>query len=579
VEDRSAEMGMACTRVAERMMASVGAAPAPAQAVFEESLDVARAGVLLSIPALAANGLLKHSEKLFELPHGFYGVIHIFLTLAWMALTRVKNCERLRYEPCGEWGLLLGLDRIPEARTMRSKIAVLAQQKAVREWSSLLSRQWMEDDPQAAGTLYVDGHVRVYHGSQTKLPRRFVSRERLCLRGVTDYWVNDASGRPYFVLSTPLTDGLLAMLRKEIVPRLLAEVPGQPSDEELAADPRLARFTLVFDREGYSPAFMKEMWQKRIACVNYHKFPGEPWPESEFVERRVELAHAAAATMKLAERATLLSSGLWVREVRKLTDGGHQTSIISTDYRCDAPSMAGRMFSRWSQENFFRYMIQNFDLDALAGYFVEPVDETTKVVNPARRSLDAQIANLAAKRRRKLAEFAERTIGPGSDDRQVAEHQARQGALREQIEQIELELGGEKQKRAQTPKKIELGKLPEEQRFGLLAPTKKLFLDTIRMIAWRAETAMVEILREKLARPDDARALMREIFTTEADIIPDYEERTLTIRLHHLTNNVSDQAARHLAQHLTDSQTLYPGTDMRLIYTMVSEHNPRDQEV
>jgi hypothetical protein len=570
---------MACTRVAERMLVSVGATAGTAEAVFEESLDVARAGVLLSIPALAANGLLRHSDKLFKLPQGFYGVIHIFLTLAWMALTRVKNCERLRYEPCGEWGRLLGLDRIPEARTMRSKIGALAQEEAVREWSSLLSREWMEDDPEAAGSLYVDGHVRVYHGSRTKQPRRYVSRERLCLRGVADYWVNDGTGRPYFVLSTPLTDGLLAMLRQEIVPRLLEEVPRQPSPEQLAADPLLARFTLVFDREGYSPAFFKEMWDKRIACVTYHKFPGQPWPDSEFCECKVELAHGAAVTMKLAERGTRLGCGLWVREVRKLAEGGHQTSVISTEYRCEATSVAGRMFSRWSQENFFRYMIQHFDLDALAGYFVEPVDETAKVVNPARRTLDAQIATLAAKRRRKLAEFAERTIGADSDDTKVAQHQARQAALREQIDLIEQQLEHEKAKRSHTPKKIELKQLPENERFGLLAPTKKLFLDTIRMIAWRAETAMVEILREKLARPDDARALLREIFTTEADIIPDHDARTLTIRLHHLTNNISDQAARHLIQHLTDSQTLYPGTDMRLVFKMVSEQNLRDQEV
>jgi hypothetical protein len=30
--------------------------------------------------------------------------------------------------------------------------------------------------------------VRVYHGSLTNVPRRYVARERLCLRGTTDYW-------------------------------------------------------------------------------------------------------------------------------------------------------------------------------------------------------------------------------------------------------------------------------------------------------------------------------------------------------------------------------------------------------
>jgi hypothetical protein len=41
-------------------------------------------------------------------------------------------------------------------------------------------------------------------------------------------------------------------LREQIVPRLKADVPNQPTEEQLEADPLLSRFTIVFDREGYS---------------------------------------------------------------------------------------------------------------------------------------------------------------------------------------------------------------------------------------------------------------------------------------------------------------------------------------
>ena len=109
--------------------------------------------------------------------------------------------------------------------------------------------------------LYVDGHVRLYHGSQTSLPKRYVSRQRLCLRGTTDYWVNDALGQPFFVVERPIDHGLLEALRSDIVPRLLKDVPGQPTVEESKADRYRARFVILFDREGYSPEFFKEMWQ------------------------------------------------------------------------------------------------------------------------------------------------------------------------------------------------------------------------------------------------------------------------------------------------------------------------------
>ena len=80
---------------------------------FASSTDVPLGGVLWALPALLAEGLLRHSRKLFTLPEGFYPLETIFLVLAFMALVRVRSLEALRYEPPGEWGELVGLDRIP----------------------------------------------------------------------------------------------------------------------------------------------------------------------------------------------------------------------------------------------------------------------------------------------------------------------------------------------------------------------------------------------------------------------------------------------------------------------------------
>jgi hypothetical protein len=123
-----------------------------------------------------------------------------------------------------------------------------------------------------------------------------------------------------------------------------------------------------------------------------------------------------------------------------------------------------------------------------------------------------------------------------------------------------------------------LGQLAEPERFAQLAPVRKQLMDTIRMIADRAETALALLVRDVLARTDDARSLLREIFTTEADLIPNDQDHTLTVRLHHLTIALSDQAARFLAAHLNESETLHPGTNLRLIFKLVSDENPPCQE-
>jgi len=255
-------MGTACTRVVERACAAAG--EGEAQVRFEPCLDVPKAGVLCAVPALLANGILEGAEKLLGKISGYYTIFQILLVLAFMTLCRIKTVERLRENPPGEFGKLLGLDRIPEARCLREKMDALSEANAAEIWAAHLSRHWMESEPEAAGTLYVDGHVRVYHGKLTKLPRRYVTRQRLCLRGTTDYWVNDAIGRPFFLIEKPIDPGLIQVIEHEIVPQLLKEVPNQPDEKAFEADAHLCRFVLVFDREGYSPDFFARMWRKKL---------------------------------------------------------------------------------------------------------------------------------------------------------------------------------------------------------------------------------------------------------------------------------------------------------------------------
>ena len=243
--------------------------------------------------------------------------------------SRLKHPEALRYCAPGEWGKLLGLDRIPEVKTLRNKLKILSEQGRTSEWSAQLCEDWMQASPQDSSVLYVDGHVRVYHGEQTQLPRHYVARERLCLRATTDYWVNALGGKPFFVINEAVDPGLVKVLSKEIVPRLLRDVPGQPSTQQLEEDHLLHRFTLVFDREGYSPDLMQECWQKRVACLTYNKHPGPDWSVEEFIEHNVTVGQAAPTAMMLAERGVKLSNALWVREVRRLSENAHQTSVLA----------------------------------------------------------------------------------------------------------------------------------------------------------------------------------------------------------------------------------------------------------
>jgi hypothetical protein len=421
---------------------------------------------------------------------------------------------------------------------------------------------------ESVGLFYADGHVRVYHGSLTDLPRRYVARERLCLRGTTDYWINGLDGAPFFVLTQPVNPGLIAALRQNIVPRLLAQAP-QPEAQALEADPFLPRLTLIFDREGYSPDFFAELQAQRVAILTYHKFPGQPWPLAEFAQHSVQLHSGQNVELQLAERGTRLSNGLWVREVRELSATGTQSSILSTDMRLDLTRIAARMAARWSQENFLKYMREHYGLDRLIEHGTQPLPEAMVVVNPAWRRLNQSVRKESARLYRLRAEFGARTLPPQPSAEQVQNFERRGGELRDKIQAQELKLREFKAQRRQTPTKLTLKELPEAERFAQLKTEKKHFIDTIKLIAYRAESALAGEVREALARDDDARALLRRVFVAPANLRPDPFAQTLTVELHRLGSPLQDTAVAHLCQLLTDSETLFPTTNLRLIFRQV----------
>lgn len=568
--DSQGVFGVATLRSMDRVAAAVGLLEA-APLQFESVDDVPMGGVLCALPALLALGLLSHTRDTFSLPKGFYPIESIFIVLALLALARIRSLESLRYQAPGEWGKLIGLDRVPEVKTMREKLELLcAEPGRAQRWSSNLAKEWMANAPEAAGTIYIDGHVRVYHGDLTKLPRRHVAREKLFLRGTTDYWANAMDGQPFFVVTKPVDPGLLTVLRENIVPRLKSDVPDQPTVDELTNQPHLHRFTLVFDRAGYSPDFFKEMRDERIAVVTYHKFPDSPWDDSEFHTRPVKLVNGEDVDLALAERGTCLSNGLWVREIRHRDNRGHQTSVISTDYTSSMDRVAASMFARWCQENFFKYMLEHYGLDRLIEYGTEPIPDTTRVVNPAWRKLDSQVRKSAAILAKEQAQFGALHLPASANHEEVNKHELQKGQVLQRVQDHQGELDALKLQRKSAPKHVDIKDLPEADRFSQLQSDKKHLVDTIKMMAYRAETTLAHLAAEKLKRADeDARAWVRGLFQSAVDLRPDLQAKTLTVRLHRQATPSQDATLEHVCDELTQTETIYPGTDLRLIFQPV----------
>ncbi len=525
-----------------------------AEIVFEACESLEYGGVLFLLPFLLANGLFSYKQYYSERYSGYYDFDSVMLTVAFMYLCRIKNAEKLKHYSPGAIGKLIGLDRIPEARCLRSVIKELTLQERAGEWNAYLAESWINQED--TNIYYIDGHVQVYHGYQANLGKKHVSRQKLCLPGMVEFWVNNADGLPYFYVTGQVNEKLQEAITTQITPNLLKLTDGRVSKQDLDADALLPRFSLVFDREAYSPLFFKQLWDSfRIAVITYRKNVTDKWDEQDFTAFDVDAG--IDTTMYLCEKQVEIN-GVKMREVRKLTSSGHQTSVITTNFKISTVLIAVYMFSRWVQENFFRYMRQEYDMDKIMQYGIDQLDKTIMVVNKEHSKLTYRLKKTREKKARRQAKLFElKTQNIDSELEETGKNIEKQLQIHQQIQELESEEHDIIARRKQVPYKISIGDMPEEIRYNKLKTESKHLQNIIKMICYRAETAFANLLAPHYIKSNDQiRALVKSIIFAKADIYPDYQKSTLTIRLNGLATPRDNLAVSEICHTLNDYEAV-----------------------
>lgn len=229
------------------------------------------AGALVILPALAVTGLLACFEETYgRAKAAFYGLRSLVLTVVFATLVGEPRAEGLtRIDPV-DVGRLLGLDRAPEPKTLRRRMAALAKRSLADRLLGALARRHADAHSDALGVLYVDGHVRAYHGG-ANVPKAHVARMRLSMPAEVDTWVADRNGDGLLVVSAPPGASLVAELRR--VTAWAREIVGPDR-----------RPTIGFDRGGWSPALFAELRRAGFDILTYRKGPKRPEPRRAFSE-------------------------------------------------------------------------------------------------------------------------------------------------------------------------------------------------------------------------------------------------------------------------------------------------------
>ena len=559
-------------RDAERALARFGLLGEGAAPAFTPGARYPLAGLLLALPPLAQSGLLDCARQVYgRLRNGFYSLEVMLIVLVFMALLREARAEGATRIPPDALGRVLGLDRAPEVKTIRRKLAELAAAGKAADLQLALARHHAAAAPDTLGFLYIDGHTRAYFGKRD-IQKMHVTRLKFPGPATEETWVTGCAGDPLLVVMAQPSSSLAAQIR-DLLP-VLRDIAGPG-----------AKPVLCFDRGGWSPALFADITDAGFDLLTYRKNDtGKDIPDlpgTAFALAGCTGDDGREHAYDLADTTTdlTISEGehkgrvLTLRQVTRRKPGDtRQVRILTTRPAADLPAAAViyRMTSRWREENYFRYGRAHFALDALDSYAVTAEDPARTVPNPAKKTAAAAVrtarktlATAETARQDKLA--ALRSPAPGTSAVITNQVLARLDAP---VTAARRDLAAAQAAARAIPAKIPLAE--HNPAMVKLDTETKLITHAIRMAACNTETILARALNGRYARAgEEAYALIREALHASGDIT--ISGSTLHIRLDPLSAPRRTRALAALCEQLTTTATRYPGTHLALHYE-VKEH-------
>jgi hypothetical protein len=330
------------------------------------------------------------------------------------------------------------------------------------------------------------------------------------------------------------------------------------------------RITVVFDRGGYSPGLFQQILAGGLDLLTYRKGRYPHIARKKFRLRRTVVEGRSFSYLLADQEVRLLKGRLRLRQVTRRMDNGHQTPILTSRRDQSAARVAYRMFDRWRQENFFKYLREEYALDALAEYAVVPDDPTREVPNPAWAAVDAQLQQAHAQLDRLQAEYGlEAFTNVEQQRRTMRGFKTAHGKLSQKIWDVWQRVLQLEARRAKVPRRVPVQTVMSEP-VAKLAPELKHLTNLIKMVAYQAEGDLLRSVAPHYRRVDDkGRTLIQSALVSAADLQVTKQELRLTLAP--LSSPHRTRAIAALCKELDQSNTLFPGSHLRLRYAIQAD--------
>jgi transposase len=533
--------------------------------VFGTQHNVRSAGLLLGIPILVTHGVFADAVRIFgHIGPAFYGIRNVVATVLLMFLARINRPEHLKEHSPRELGAVLGLDRAPEMKTLRRKIRRLSALGKSLEFMRQLARRHLQRKGSTKLWLLVDGHVSVYSGKR-KLKKQHVTRLRISLPAVLDYWLNDDSGDPVLAVTGVAKKGMT-----KLVPGLIEEMRQQGETRPV---------TVIFDREGWSPQmFARLAAMPGVFFLSYRKAGKKKklpqLPAGEFLSCQGEI-DGQKVEFELADKSIHIDYGprgkrkrLRMRQISRQKQNGDQTHVVTNDRASAALVLAHHMFGRWGQENFFKYLGDEADFDGLWTYAMEDADADQEVANPERKKLAAKM-----NKTREHLEDLTRQYGERALDNQESRRPTMRGFkianidLTQELCRATEELARLKQRYDSIPVTVPIRETLKGNTLQQVRVETRRLIHCFRIAAFRAESALRELLRPNYPRwRQDGRTIIQSMLQSSGDL--EVRPGMLHVILAPQSAPHRSRALARLCEELNALETKYPGSDLALKFSV-----------
>ena len=460
--------------------------------------------------------------------------------------------EQVKHLAAAEAGPLAGLVMLPELRTLRPKLAAIADGTDPLKIQQLFASAMLAADPVTSGVYYVDDHFVPYTGARP-VAKGWNNKRGRAERGRADTHVTAHDGRAVcFVSGEP--SGLSVTL-----PKALAGLK--------KAVPAGTRIMLGFDRGGAYAQVFRHCREQKVHWVTYRRAPLAV-PAMLPVITTIT-SGGRARQIAWAEETVQLEDYGEARQITLFEHGKVALQILTSDFDACPAEILAWLKSRWREENFLKYASENYGIDKICDY-AAGIEVNTKLTdNPARKAANTQVRdadkNLAAAERAFAALLADPSVPPAVKNGKLipaAEHKIT--AARKQAKAAA-------EARAKIPAKLPANQIDPEAQVAVLRAGRRGLQMVLRLLAHNAEHWLATHLNAYLSDDDEYRAITRQTIIRGLAGIITFTPATITVTLEPPGTPRVTRALALLLDEINHTPPVIPGDNRPITYSIAPQ--------